>query len=151
MSTAIAGAVECCIPMMVFLGRKLNVELGTRAAWRFNGKAIRDLLRLGWPAAVQWGNELFCWQIFSTMLVGSFGVHHMTASGITFGYMRLSFMPAVGFSVATNALVGRYIGAGQPDVAVARTRLTLALAMAWMTTCAALFIIFRKAFIGVFI
>jgi MATE family multidrug resistance protein len=75
----------------------------------------------------------------------------MTASGIAFGYMRLSFMPAVGFSVATNSLVGKYIGAGQPDIAVARTRVTLALAMAWMTACAALFVIFRTAFVGVFI
>jgi MATE family multidrug resistance protein len=60
-------------------------------------------------------------------------------------------MPAVGFSVATNSLVGKYIGAGQPDTAVARTRLTLGLAMAYMTACAAIFLIFRRELISIFI
>ena len=49
-----------------------------------------------------------------TALVGRFGSEHMTASWIAMRYMHLSFMPAVGFSVAITSIVGRLIGEGSP-------------------------------------
>ncbi len=149
-ATVIGTAVELSIPAMIFLGPKLHAELGTRTAWRPSWTTMRDLIKIGWPASIQWGNELFCWAIFMTLLVGSFGPQHMAACAIAFGYMSLSFMPAVGFSVATNSLVGKYIGAKQPDVAVARTKLSLALAMIYMSTCAAIFVIFRHKLVALF-
>jgi multidrug resistance protein, MATE family len=150
-STVIGSAVELSIPAMVFLGRRMHRELGTRAAWRPKWETMKDLLRIGWPAAVQWGNELICWAIFMTILVGSFGKDHLAACAVAFGYMSLSFMPAVGFSVATNSLVGKYIGAGQPETAVARTRLTLTLAMVYMTFCALVFLVFRHQLVDLFL
>jgi MATE family multidrug resistance protein len=150
-ATLCGSAVEMSIPMCLFLGGKLHRELGTRDAWRPDLGTIKDLLKIGWPAAVQWGNELICWAIFMTVLVGSFGEDHLAACAIAFGYMSLSFMPAVGFSVATNSLVGKYIGAGKPDVAVARARLTLKLAMFYMTGCALVFFVFRHPLIAAFL
>jgi MATE family multidrug resistance protein len=151
LATVIGSIVECAVPAIAFLGRGLNAELATRAAWRPDFGAMKDLLRIGWPGAVQWGNELICWAIFMTILVGGFGEDHLAACAIAFGYMSLSFMPAVGFSVATNSLVGKYIGAGKPDIAVARARLTLGLAMAYMTACALVFYVFRHPLIEAFI
>jgi MATE family multidrug resistance protein len=150
-ATVIGSFVEVLIPGIVFLGAKLNAELATRSSWRPDWPPIRDLLRLGWPAAVQWGNELICWAIFMTVLVGSFGEDHLAACAIAFGYMSLSFMPAVGFSVATNSLVGKYIGAQKPETAIARTRLALTLAMCYMTACAIVFLAFRHPLIALFI
>ena len=151
LATLIGSAVEMSIPLMVFLGGKLHRELGTRDAWRPDLSTIKDLLRIGWPAAIQWGNELICWAIFMTILVGSFGEDHLAACAIAFGYMSLSFMPAVGFSVATNSVVGKYIGAGQPNTAIARTNLTLKLALVYMTFCALVFFVFRHQLIAAFI
>ena len=53
--------------------------------------------------------------------------------------MHLSFMSAVGLSVAVTSLVGKYVGAGRPDLAVSRTRLGLALAVGYMTVCTVTF------------
>jgi multidrug resistance protein, MATE family len=150
-STVIGTVVEMAIPAAVMLGPKMNRELRTRAAWRPDWKPIRDLLRIGWPASIQWGNELICWAIFMAVLVGGFGDDHMTACGIAFGYMHLSFMPAIGLSVAVNSLVGKYIGAGKPDIALSRAHLCLAIAMTYMTICAAMFVIFRETLIGWFV
>ena len=108
---------------------------------------IRDLLKIGWPASIQFGNEIFCWSIFMTVLVGKFGADHMTAGWAALGFMHLSFMPAVGCSVAVTSLVGKYIGAGEPDTAVSRARLGVGLAVAYMTTCALAFIVFREPMI----
>ncbi len=150
-ATVIGTLVELVIPLAIFLGRDLNARYGTRAAWRPDFQAMRDILRLGWPASIQWGNELVCWSIFMAVLVGRFGEDHMTAGWAALSFMHLSFMPAVGFSVAVSSLVGRYIGAGLPDVAVARARLGVAVSMVYMTSCAALFVIFRTELIGSFV
>jgi MATE family multidrug resistance protein len=151
LGTLLGTAVELAIPAAIFLGPWMHAELHTRWGWRPRAGPICELLRLGWPAAVQWGNEIACWAIFMAVLVGRFGDDHMTAGWAALGYMHLSFMPAVGFSVAVSSLVGRYVGAGQPDVAVARARLGLAVAVGYMTACALVFLVFRRELIDVFV
>ncbi len=150
-ATVFGTAVEMAIPAAAFLGKRMDAAYGTRAAWRSGLRPMKDLLRIGWPAATQFGNELICWSIFMSVLVGVFGTDHMTAGWAALGYLHLSFMPAVGFSVAVTSLVGRYIGAGQPDIAMARARLGLGLAMGYMTACAVVFFVFRHPLIGFFV
>jgi MATE family multidrug resistance protein len=72
-ATVIGTAAETAIPMAVFLGRRIDAEFGIRRAWRPDLDAIRDLVRLGMPAALQSGSELVTWAIFMTVLVGKFG------------------------------------------------------------------------------
>ncbi len=148
----VAGVfVELLIPMIVFLGREFNDTYATRANWRPRWFAAKDIMRLGWPGALQWGNEIICWSIFMTVLVGRFGEESLAAGWICLSWMRLSFMPANGFSVAAKSLTGRYIGAGEPDVAASRARLAMWVTMAWMSVCAAGFIIFREEMIAMFV
>lgn len=149
--TVIGTACECAIPFMIFLGPKMNKELNTRAQWKPSLKPIKELIKIGWPAAVQFGNEVVCWALFMSALVGYFGDDHMTAGWAALRYMHLSFMPAIGFSVATTSLVGKYIGAGKPDLAARRARLSLSLAMSYMTVCAVVFFVFRHELIGFFV
>lgn len=149
--TILGTALEVAIPAAVFLGPRMHAELGSRHHWRPQWGPIRDLLRIGWPASVQFGNEIVCWAIFMSALVGIFGTKHQAAGWIALSYMHLSFMPAVGFSVAVTSLVGKYIGAGRPDVAVSRARLGMGLAMVYMTTCAIIFYVFRTELITVFV
>ena len=149
--TVIGTAVEVLVPLVVFLGPRLNREVGSRGNWRPDLRAMRDLLRLGWPASLQFGNEMICWGLFVTVLIGRFGTDHLTAAWAVIRYMHLSFMPAVGFSVATTSLVGKWIGAGRPDIAVSRARIALGLAVGYMSVCAIGFLVFRDSLIGVFV
>ncbi len=149
--TVLGTIVEAAIPLVVFLGRDLSDRIGSRSAWRPDPRAIREILGLGWPAAVQFGNEMACWTIFTTVLIGHFGTDHMTAGWSVMRYLHLSFMPAVGFSVATTSLVGRWIGAGRPDVAIARARIALMLAVGYMSTCAVVFLSLRDDLASVFV
>jgi len=149
--TVVGTLVELAIPAAVFLGRTMNAAYSTRAAWRCGFAPARDLMRIGWPSSVQLGNEIACWSIFMSVLVGRFGEDHMTAGWAALAYMHLSFMPAVGFSVATTSLVGKYIGSGQPDIAASRAHLALLLAVGYMTICAVIFFVFRHGLIGFFV
>jgi MATE family multidrug resistance protein len=65
--------------------------------------------------------------------------------------MSLSFMPAVGISVAVTAMVGKCIGMGRHDLAAKRAGAGLGLAFGYMGVCGLAFIAFRKPMIGLFI
>lgn len=149
--TVIATVLELAIPAAVFLGPKMNGALQTRAAWRPSKEHIRDLLRVGWPQAAMFGNEMICWGYFMVHLVSHFGVHHATAGWIAHQYMSLSFMPAVGLSVACSALVGKYQGMGRSDLAARRAWLAVGTATVYMGLCAVVFVVFREPLVRLFI
>ncbi len=151
LGTVLGTAIELAIPFAIFVGPSMHRELNARASWRPAWAPMRDLFRIGWPAATQYGNELICWAIFMTVLVGTFGEDHMTAGWIALGFMHLSFMPALGFSTAVTSLVGKYIGAGDPDTAVARARFGVGLAAGYMTVCALIFFVFRHPLVSIFV
>lgn len=149
--TVLATAVEAAIPLAVFLGPKMNAALRTRHAWRPSLPHMRDLLRLGWPGGAMFGNEMVCWAVFMVYLVSHFGREHATAGWIAHQYMSLSFMPAVGISVACTALVGKYQGMGRSDLAVHRASLCLKAALVYMGLCAVAFVVFREHLVLFFV
>ncbi len=149
--TVIATFVELAIPLAVFLSPRINAQFGTRRAWRWSWPHIRDIVRLGWPGGAMFANEMVCWGFFMVYLVSHFGKAHSSAGWIAHQYMSLSFMPAVGISVATTALVGKYIGMGRHDLAEHRFWLSLKFAAGYMGLCGIIFVVFRGPLIGLFI
>jgi MATE family multidrug resistance protein len=142
--------VELLIPLALMFGPEIDRLHGTRRSWRPHWHSLRELLRVGWPAAIQFGNELICWAIFMSVLVGRFGTIEIAAGWAVLRYIHLSFMPAVGFSVATTTLVGRAIGHGEPGAAVRRTRAALAVTVAYMGLWALVMLLMRSDLVRLF-
>ncbi|TVQ59981.1 MAG: MATE family efflux transporter [Phycisphaerales bacterium] len=149
--TVIGSMVEAAIPMAIFLGPAMHRKFKTRSAWRPRLAPMRDILKIGWPAGVTLGNELVCWAIFMTAILASIGVADNAAGWIGLRYMHLSFMPAVGISIAVTAMVGKCIGMGRPDLAVKRAWLGVRVSIVYMGFCAACFVIFREPMVRLFI
>jgi multidrug resistance protein, MATE family len=149
--TVIATAIEMIIPMVVFLGKEMHTLYATRTSWRWSPSHVREIFKLGWPAGAMMANEMICWGFFMVYLVSSFGAHATNAGWITHQYMSLSFMPAVGLSVATAALVGKYQGMGRSDLAASRAWLATRIALVYMGVCAAVFLIFPAQLMNIFI
>jgi MATE family multidrug resistance protein len=168
-ATVIGTLIEFAIPMVIFVGGGMSREFGTRAAWRPEFSKMRDIARVGWPAGMMFINELVCWAYLMTFLVGEAGrraVLHTggtaeaateaatmanTAGFAALQWMHLSFMPTVGLSIATQAVVGKAIGEGDPDKAARRAWLGLKLAVGYMGFCALMFVLFRHELIGLFV
>ena len=68
----------------------------------------------GCPAGLQYSIEILAFAIFM-MIVGRIGTAPLAASGIAFNLNMIVFMPMLGLGVAVSALVGRYLGADQPE------------------------------------
>lgn len=150
-ATVAGTVVEFLIPMALFLGPKLNTRYATRRAWRLSVAHVKDIVRIGWPGALMFGNEMICWSYLMAVLIGHFGEIHNTAGWIALRYMHLAFMPAIGISIAVTAQVGKCMGMQRPDLAVKRTMMGLGMTMAYMGVCAVGFVIFRHEAIGLFI
>ncbi len=149
-ATVAGVAVECMIPALVFFGSAMARQYATRTNWRPDMGAVGDLVRVGWPASIQFGNEMFCWSVFMTVLVGVFGTAHLAAGWAVLRYMHLSFMPTVAFSIATTTLVGRSIGAGVPEQAIRYTRTAVWMSVLYMGAWGFLMLVFREPMVRVF-
>lgn len=117
---------------------------------RFRRGPFVTLLRLGLPAGAQFVSDVLAWTLFSTVAIGVFAEAGMAANMYTFRYMSVSFMPAIGIGTAVTALVGRYIGAGRPDVAEQRAHLGFSLAAGYMLACGLVFFLARHALMRLF-
>jgi MATE family multidrug resistance protein len=136
--------LQLVILLVVFMSAKMNLRYSTRRFGRYVTKQWREIFRIGWPAGVQFFNDVLSWAVFNTVLVGFFGAIHLAASQTVIRYMSLSFMPAVGIGIAATAIVGRYIGERKPDLARARTRTAVKTAVVYMSLCGLAFLLLGR-------
>src|SRR5439155_22430322 len=111
--------------------------------WRLRLRQMCLLLKVGIPSGLQVVADVLAWAAWGNVVMALFGTKAMAGTSFVFRYMAVSFMPAFGIGTAVTALVGRYIGRRQPDVAVQRAHLGFKVAAVYMLACAVVFIVFR--------
>jgi MATE family multidrug resistance protein len=110
---------------------------------------VRRFLRTGLPIGGQWLLDQAAFALFTT-LVARMGDAAMAACQAFVVLLSLSFMQAVGISVAASTLVGRYIGAGDFPAVRRSFRSALWFAAALAATVAVLFLAVPEALIALF-
>jgi MATE family multidrug resistance protein len=98
--------------------------------------ALRRLARTGLPIGAQWVFDSLSFAVF-TLLLSSMSAAAVAASHAFIMLVNVSFMIALGVSAATQTLVGRAIGAGEPVYAVTALRHGLGLALSFSLALAA--------------
>ena len=116
---AVATAVS------VVLGMGINLALLVRTRWRavYRGawgllpETIRQIVRLGWPAAML----QIAWNAGTIVLyniLGRLGETSITALAAIANGLRIEamiFLPAFALNMAASVLIGQNLGAGNPD------------------------------------
>ncbi len=110
-----------CVGVLVF-AREFREEYDSLRSWRFNAKLMRDYLKIGWPVALQFVLDVGAWNVFTNIIIASYGVQALAASNIGFQLLHLSFMPAIGFGIAASSLIGHAIGESRHRLAAYRAR-----------------------------
>jgi MATE family multidrug resistance protein len=142
--------VQMAILLWAFLSQVVHSQFATRTVWQFSWARFRQLVHIGWPAGMQSAVDVLGWGVLIVLMVGRFGKEQLAASNITIQYMTISFMPGIGLAQALTALVGRYIGEGNVEMAIQRVRETLFLALSYMVLMAVLYWTCREPFIAFF-
>ncbi len=144
-ATSIASGVSLGILLSIFFAQSYRIRFHTARAWPLDCTKLWQVLRIGLPAALQSSSDILCWTIFSLAWVDHFGSAAAEAQSAVMRYLSLSFMPAVGMSMAACALVGRRIGQHDIPGAKSAARWAVVISMIYMGVCGLIFLFFRGA------
>ncbi len=101
------------------------------------------------PIGGQWALEMLSFALFST-LVARMGDAPMAATQALLMLLSLSFMQAIGISVSSSTLVGRYVGAGDEAAAWRAHATSLRLGLGLAIGVALLFVFLPEPLIRIF-
>jgi MATE family multidrug resistance protein len=147
-ATAASNWVYLAIVLLMALRAHEAQAFGTRHL-RPSAGQIRRFVRTSAPIGGQWVLDMASFAVFST-IIARMGDVSMAANQAMIQLLSLSFMQAYGISVASGALVGRYVGARDLDAAGRSHRSAMGLGMALATFVAAAFVMAPEPLIGIF-
>ncbi len=146
LSGSLAGMVALAA---AYFGASNRREFGVVAGLRLDLPLLRRLLRFGAP----YGLELFLNIMAFNVLVQTFhsyGASEAAAMTIAFSWDMVSFVPLLGLSIAVISLIGRHMGAGDPDTAHRTTHSALRLALVYSAFTFTMFSLFSHPLVEVF-
>jgi MATE family multidrug resistance protein len=118
--TIIASTTGIIVLFVAYFKKTIQKEFNVLASFIYNKKVFGKLIYFGYPA----GLEFFMNFLAFTILIFIFHSHGpvtATASTIMFNWDMVSFVPLIGIEIAVTSLVGRYMGAKDPDTAYKAT------------------------------
>jgi len=148
LATAIAYWSNAIVLFVVCQRRSIARRCNTHPV-ELNRIQIRRFLWTSAPIGGQWFIGMLSFSAFTT-LVARMGDASMAASQAFVMLLSLSFMQAVGISIATAILVGRYIGAGDPAAAVRTFRSSILVGVSLALCIAIAFVAFPIPLLRVF-
>jgi MATE family multidrug resistance protein len=110
-----------------------------KTSWRWDSARIRELLRLGLPAAAQLGLEIGVFAIV-TMLAGRLSAIALASNQIALLTVSTTYMVPLGISSAAAVRVGNALGRRDPHAAARSGWMALGLGAAVMSAAAVLLV-----------
>ncbi len=122
---------------------RVNDPLIERLSWKPEFGRIRELLRLGFPAAMQIGIE---WGVFTTatLLIARVSATQLAGHQITLTIVSMTYMMPLGISSAAAVRVGHAIGRGDHEGMARAGWMALGLGAAMMSCAAVCLIVFPQ-------
>lgn len=141
---AAAGRGTAALVLLAILLRgRRAISLRGREGWTPRVQLGRQLLQLGFPAAIE---QMLMSAGFMTMMavVALLGTVALAAQQIGFTALSIAFMPGFGFAMAATALVGQSIGARNIAHALTAARIAMVWGIAWMAVGGLIYFVFAR-------
>ncbi len=139
LGTVLSQVAGAFVYLTLMLRRRHRVAHRTLAGWRPEAGTIVRLVRFGMPTGLQYSLEVAAFAVFM-IIVGRIGTLELAASGIAFNLNLIVFMPMVGLAIAVSSLVGRYLGAEQPEVAERAVGSAFGMSLVYMSLCGLVYV-----------
>jgi len=111
---------------------------------------MKKLLRFGYPSGVEFFLNLLAFDIL-VLLFHSHGLVTAAAVTVVFNWDMVSFIPLIGMSIGVASLVGRYMGAQQPDLAHGVTVAGIKLVCIYAAAVIASYSLLPSFLVGIFL
>lgn len=148
LSTTLSRVVAVLIYIYICFFRHKKIKIRIHLM-KFQAHVLKPLIRISLPGAVEQGLMQF-----SFLAIGVFVSKLDTASEAAFRILinieSISFMPAVGISIAAATLVGKSLGEKNKEHAKDIARVSFSLAIVWGIFVGSLFFIFKVPILKIF-
>ena len=143
-ATVIASVVTCAIYFAIFLRPAYRKSFCT-TNYIFDKELFGRLMKFGIPSGVQFMLDILGFTLF-VVFIGRIDAVSFAASSMVLQINTLSFMPMIGFGMATTILVGRALGADKPQLAQKTTISAAKLTFGYMIAIAFGYWLFPNVF-----
>jgi len=147
--TILGGVCGVIVLGVAYLGPNNRREYSVIQSLRFDWVAMKTLLRFGYPAGLEMLLNLLA---FTTMILAFHSDGLVTAAAVTivFNWDMVSFVPLIGIEIGVMSLVGRYMGAKDPDTAHRAAMSGLKTGWFYSAFILVLFVGFPEYLVGIF-
>lgn len=145
----IAGFCGLLILARQYFCKDIAKEYEVFQSLKLNLIVMKKLLRFGYPA----GLELFLSILAFNGLIMTFtslGLVESVAASIVFNWDMVAFVPLLGMEIGVTSLVGRYMGAHQPDIAHRATMSGIKFGFMFSIVIFVLFLGFTRPLVEIF-
>jgi MATE family multidrug resistance protein len=147
--TILGNAAIFFILLLFYLRGANRTQFKTDRCLRFRPQIMRRLLRFGIPAGFEMFLSVTAFNLF-VQFMHSYGTDVAAAVTITFNWDIVAFIPMLGMSYATTALVGQNIGAGDHEEARRSTYVALRVTWVYSGAMVLLFLSATRYLVGAF-
>jgi MATE family, multidrug efflux pump len=146
----VIGSISALIVFLVaYLKKQICVEYAIKKAKIFSWAIMKKLLKFGYPPGIEMFLILLAFNSI-VLIFHSKGLVTATASTIVFNWDLVAFLPLIGLEIAVTSLVGRYMGAGTPEIAERSVKSGLKLGMIYSIIVFIFFVFMPELLINVF-
>jgi MATE family multidrug resistance protein len=148
--TILAGSTGLAILAVAYFRRDRRQTYGTAQGLRLNREVMAKLVKFGSPSGLELMLNITA---FSLMILTfhSRGIAVATAVTVAFNWDMVSYIPLIGVNVAVASLVGRSMGAGDPDTAHRATVSATKLVILYASVLVVSFGLFPHVLAGIFL
>jgi len=114
--TITANAIAVIILFAEYFKHSNRLEFSVHKSFQFSKVIMKKLLYFGLPLGIEMFITMLAFNIL-LLIFQAQGNVISTATTITFNWDFIAFVPLLGIEVAVTSLVGRYMGAKDPDTA----------------------------------
>jgi len=114
--TIFAALCGVAVLAMRYFSRENRERYGTAKGWRLQRPIMAKLWRFGFPSGVEFFLNLMAFNLI-VLAFHSKGLAVAASVTVALNWDMLSFIPMLGLNIGVASLVGRYMGARQPDLA----------------------------------
>ena len=141
-SVLATGIISAAYLVFFFTGER-HRRFRTRRRVHIRWKEWIDFFKVGLPIGLHWAMEMISWLVFMA-IVSRFSVYALAATEVVFEVLHLSFQGAIALGTAATTLVGQYLGANRPGLALNSARSTLISSILYCVAMGTIFLVFRR-------
>ncbi len=148
--TIISNLISLLVFIYYYFEAKHRIEYSVAKSFTLDNKILKRYLRLGLPSGFETFLNVAAFNLFILMFQ-SFGVIQGASAAIVLNWDIVSYVPMLGLHIAVISLIGRFVGANQPEKIGAVISAGFLLGIAYSAILGIVFVTFRDPLVAIFV